>query len=77
MKLLSDHEVFVAYAWYWKQNDDKYSVEDSCSTTPSLSPSPSDSELDFDAGFTTHTLTFKCMGATKDTSHQDMLLHVC
>ena len=27
-------------------------------------------ELDFDAGFTTHTITFKCMGTTKDADHQ-------
>ena len=33
----------------------------------------SDTELNFDAGFTTHTLTFKCMGATKNTTHQEAL----
>ena len=34
---------------------------------------PSESELDFNAGFTTHTITFKCIGTIKDTGHQDAL----
>ena len=72
MKLLSDHEVFVAYAWYWKQNEDEYPEDESCSTTPSLSP-VSESELDFNTGFTSHTVTFKCMGTTKDNDHQETL----
>ena len=75
MKLLSDHEVFVAYAWHWKQNDDDDIEDESCSRsmTPSPPSSPSESELDFNAGFTTDTVTFKCMGTTKDTGHQETL----
>ena len=73
INLLSDHEVFVAYAWHWKQYDDDDLEDESRSTTPSLPSSPSESELDFDAGFTTHTVTFKCMGTTKDADHQEAL----
>ena len=47
MKLHSDHEVFVAYTWYWKHNDE-YLEDESCSTTPTLSPL-SESELDFNS----------------------------
>ena len=69
MKLL---EVFVAYAWHWEQNDDDDIEDESCSQsmTPSLPSSP-ESELDFNAGFTTHTVTFKCMGTTKDIGHKE------
>ena len=79
MNLLSDHEVFVAYSWHWKQYDDDDLEDESRSTTPSLPSSPSESELDFDAGFTTHTVTFKCMGRLKmlTIKKHSVQLHVC
>ena len=58
---------------HWKQYDDDDLEDESRSTTPSLPSSPSESELDFDAGFTTHTVTFKCMGTTKGADHQEAL----
>ena len=73
LKLLSNHQVFVAYAWHWKEDIE----ENSRSTTPestNTSPSsPSESELNLNASLTTHTITFKCMGTTKSSSHQEAL----
>ena len=70
LKLLSAHEVFVAYAWHWKKHEDNCSTSsESIDTDSSLS----DTDFNFDAGFITHTLTFKCMGATKNTTHQEAL----
>ena len=54
LKLLSEHEVFVAYAWHWMQSDCSEEDSNSESDHSSLS-SPTENDLDFDAGFTTHT----------------------
>ena len=73
LKLLSAHEVFVAYAWHRKKDE---LDEDNCSTSSEsidTDSSLSDTDHNFDAGFITHTLTFKCMGATKNTTHQEAL----
>ena len=74
LKLLSDHEVFVAYAWRLKQDSDS---EDSSSvaseSTNSVPSSPSETEVDISSSLTTHTLTFKCMGTVKDPNHQKVL----
>lgn len=78
LKLLPNSDVFVAYAWHWKQSDDSSGEEsmDSESVHSSISRTPpplSEDELDFNTGFTTHTITFKCMGTTRDTNHQEVL----
>ena len=72
LKLLSDHEVFVAYAWHWKLDDDSEdNTSNASGSTNSLLSSQSETEADVSP--TTHTLTFKCMGTVKDPNHQDAL----
>lgn len=74
LKLLSDHEVFVAYAWHWKQDDGSEDISSSASgSTHSIPSSLSETEVDFNSSCTTHTLTFKCMGTVKDPRYQEAL----
>ena len=79
-KLLPDRDVFVTYAWEWlcRYSSDCSEQEES-SPESVYSPSsslPSEDELDFDTGCTTHTVTFKCMGTTKDSDIQETLRYV-
>lgn len=49
-------------------------AEDDSPEHSDVSCSPPEDDLDpFDAVFASHTVTFKCMGTTKDANHQEAL----
>ena len=72
-QLLPGLKVFVAYTWNWCDDyngSDEHEDEDPAESSQSEDEDEPDP---FDNGFTTHTVTFKCIGATRDDNHQEAL----
>ena len=84
---LDGNNAFVIWQWEWVDTNDIESDEESTTSItviPEIPPPSSESEEDgcdaaFSIGFSpivTYTVTFKCIGCTKDTSYQETLAHI-
>lgn len=72
MMLLPHKEVFVAYTWNWDEGGESDETNDGDEDSEATVD-----EEDSDGNTsTTHTVTFKCMGANCHSSHQTALEHV-
>lgn len=77
-----EDQVFVVYSWEWHRDKGGNSEDDD---KPSQAGQPTqgddsngntDNDPDgdeFNSGFLTHTITFKCIGANRDEGHQSAL----
>lgn len=77
LNLLPDNDVFVAYAWRWLDiaetsldEHDNVGSSESLELTATSDTEEEDEPDQFAEGFITHTVTFKCIGASRDDDHQ-------
>lgn len=87
LNILPNDMVFVAYKWSWSdQGDEVEKGTDEYETVNYYEDENIDENIDeydeyneehdtlnFDSSLVTHTVTFKCIGATRDNSHQTAL----
>ena len=73
MRLLPGEKVFVAYTWEWQDYCNNDSEEPEEHEDPAESSQSEDEPDPFDSGFVTHTITFKCIGASRDDKQQETL----
>ena len=82
IETLPDDTIFVAYKWHWSAGDhqEKYDesnayYEDELDVDFDIDFDHDDDEEQdtVDSSLITHTVTFKCIGATRDNSHQTAL----
>ena len=65
--------MFVAYTWEWQDYCNNDSEEPEEHEDPAESSQSEDEPDPFDSGFVTHTITFKCIGASRDDKQQETL----